>query len=94
VTCHQPDGGGVQDLNPPLTKTNYVLGDKSRLIRVVLNGLSMKEINGEKYSNTMPSFKHLSDKEIADVLTYIRNDFGNRASIVTAAEVKKLRSKK
>lgn len=78
---------------PPLSKTTYVLGDKTRLIKIVLGGLSDQlEINGETYTNAMPSFGIFTDKEVADVLTYIRNSFGNKASAVSAAEVKKVRA--
>ena len=51
-------------------------------------------IDDEYYSNNMASHKDLSDQQIADVLTYIRNSFGNKASIVTIAEVKAVRSNK
>lgn len=93
AACHQADGGGVQDLNPPLSKTSYVLGNKSRLINVVLNGLSQQPVDGEKYGNAMPPLNYLSDKDIANVLTFIRASFGNKASAVTEGEVKKARSK-
>src|SRR5476651_2494272 len=92
VTCHQMDGGGVQNMNPPLIKTTYVLGDKGKMIKIVLNGFADNvEINGNTYSNTMPSLSILKDQEIADVLTYVRNSFGNKASAVKAADVKKAR---
>lgn len=95
MACHQVDGGGVPRLNPPLIQTDYVLGDKKRLINIVLKGLNAPiEIDGESYENPMASFAHLTDQQIADVLTYIRNNFGNKASMVTAAEVKALRPKK
>ena len=94
VTCHQTDGGGVGNLNPPIIKTNYVLGNKTRLINVVLKGLSQQEVDGEKYSNAMPPLNYLTDKQVANVLTYIRNSFGNKASAITAEEVKKTRGKK
>lgn len=94
LACHQVNGGGVPGMNPPLKKTKFVLGDKKALIGIVLKGLDKEiEVNGETYSNTMPSFAALSDKEIADVLTYVRNNFGNKASQVKEAEVKKLRGK-
>jgi mono/diheme cytochrome c family protein len=81
-------------MNPPLKKTKWVLGDKKTLVGIVLNGLDKEiEVNDETYSNTMPSFAMLSDKEIADVLTFVRNSFGNKASQVTEADVKKLRDK-
>jgi mono/diheme cytochrome c family protein len=93
--CHQPEGEGVPRLNPPLAKTKWVTGDKVKLIKVVLNGLKggEVEIDGNKFNNPMASHSFLSDDEIADVLTYIRNVFGNKASAVTAAEVKVVRGK-
>lgn len=93
--CHQADGNGVPRLNPPLTGTVYVTGNKTRLIDIVLNGLTDPlEINGEEYNNPMAAHSFLTDQQIADVLTYIRNSFGNKAGVVTAAEVKKQRAKK
>jgi mono/diheme cytochrome c family protein len=95
LSCHMADGGGVQNMNPPLVKTTYVLGAKKKLISIVLNGFSESvEINGDTYTNVMASHSYLKDKEIADVLTYVRNSFGNKASVVTALEVKKVRSVK
>lgn len=95
LTCHQADGSGVPGLNPPLSKVSWVTGDKTRLIKIVLNGMNTPiEIDGEMYHNPMPSHQHLTDKEIADVLTYIRSNFGNKASAVSAEEVKKIRAKK
>ena len=95
ISCHQADGGGVPNLIPPLIKTAYVSGDKERLIKIVLNGLNENiEIDGDYFSNPMPPLKTLKDQEIADVLTYIRNNFGNKFSAVSAAKVKTVRSKK
>lgn len=95
LPCHQADGGGVQKLNPPLVKTDWVLGDKKRLINVILNGLDKPmEINGDTYENVMASHDYLTDLEIADVLTYVRNSFGNRAAPITPAEVKAVRASK
>ncbi|MBL7760676.1 MAG: cytochrome c [Sediminibacterium sp.] len=94
LTCHQADGGGVPRMNPPIANTEYVLGSKQRLIGIVLNGLNVPlEINGEEYENPMASHAFLKDQQIADVLTYIRNSFGNKASAVTVAEVKSVRAK-
>lgn len=93
--CHQADGTGVPSLNPPLTKNDWTLGDKTRLINIVLKGLQEKiEVNGEVYDNVMPANDYLSDQEIADVLTFVRNSFGNKASGVSVAEVKTQRAKK
>ena len=94
AVCHQPDGGGVPGLNPPLIGTDWVLGSKSRLIGVVLKGLQEKiEINGDSYDNIMPANDYLTDKQIADVLTFVRNSFCNKASVVKAEEVAVLRKK-
>lgn len=93
VSCHLPDGGGVENLNPPLIKTAFINGDKARLITTVINGMSQVEINGERYNNVMPAFNYLTDKQVADVLTYIRNSFGNKKPAVMVAEVKQVRAK-
>jgi mono/diheme cytochrome c family protein len=92
LTCHMADGGGVDGMNPPLSKTTWVLGDKTRLVKVLLNGLQDQDIDGEPYSNVMPAQDNLTDQQIADVLTYVRNSFGNKASAVTPAEVKAVRA--
>jgi mono/diheme cytochrome c family protein len=93
ITCHQKDGGGVPRLNPPLIKTSYVTGDKARLIKIVLKGLTTPlTIDDEEYTNPMPAQPQLTDQQIADVLTYVRNSFGNKASAVTPAEVKAVRA--
>ena len=94
LACHQVNGSGVPGMNPPLKKTKWVLGDKKTLINIVLKGMDEEiVVNDETYSNVMPAFTSLSDKEVADVLTYVRNSFGNKASQVTEADVKKVRGK-
>ncbi|MCC2545315.1 cytochrome c [Hymenobacter sp. BT175] len=92
LTCHQADGLGVDEMNPPLSKTSYVLGDKARLVNIILNGMQGQDIDGEPYRNLMPSFSTLTDQQIADVLTYVRSSFGNKTSAVQAAEVKTIRA--
>ncbi|WP_426058925.1 c-type cytochrome [Hymenobacter sp. B1770] len=92
LTCHQADGGGVDRMNAPLTQTSWVLGEKPRLVKVLLNGMQGVEIDGERYANVMPAFDYLTDQQIADVLTYVRNSFGNKASAVSSAEVKAVRA--
>jgi mono/diheme cytochrome c family protein len=94
LTCHQADGSGVPNMNPPLTGTKWVLGSKTVLIQQVLKGSQGKvEIDGDTFHNSMPPQPHLTDQQIADVLSYVRNSFGNKASIVTPAEVKVVRAK-
>ncbi|QKJ29994.1 cytochrome c [Mucilaginibacter mali] len=93
LTCHQADGGGVPNMNPPLIKTSYVLGDKNKIIKIVLKGFNENvEINGDTYTNVMPPQATLTDQEIADVLTYVRNSFGNKAAAIKSADVKKVRT--
>ena len=94
LACHQLDGGGVPKMNPPLIKTKWVLGDKKELISITLKGMTDPiEIDDEEYHNPMPPQSHLTDQQIADVLTYIRNSFGNKASAVSVGEVKAVRTK-
>ncbi|PRY85133.1 PQQ-dependent sugar dehydrogenase [Mongoliibacter ruber] len=88
LTCHGPDGKGAEGLIPPLAATEWVTGDKGRLIRVMLQGLSEEiTVNGLDYHQEMPSYRHLSDEEIAEILTFIRNSFGNNAGAVIPGEV-------
>jgi len=94
ISCHQADGGGVPNMIPPLINTTYVLGDKERLIQILLKGLNQNiEIEDQYFSNPMPALNMLKDQEIADVLTFVRNSFGNKASSVTVEEVKAVRAK-
>ena len=88
VQCHMNNGKGAPGMNPPLAATEFVTGDKKRLIGIILNGLSEPTlINGETYNNAMPSHAFLKDEQIANVLTYIRNTFGNTAEAITPEEV-------
>jgi mono/diheme cytochrome c family protein len=94
LTCHQVDGSGVPNLNPPLIQTKWVLGSKTILVKQVVKGSNgTVEIDGDTFRNTMPPQPKLTDQEIADVLTYVRNSFGNKASQVSPAEVKSIRAK-
>ncbi len=93
LTCHQADGSGVPRMNPPLIKTSYVSGDKIKLIKWVLQGsVTHVDIDGESYSNNMPAQNYLTDQQIADVLTYIRSSFGNKATAVIPSDVKTVRA--
>jgi glucose/arabinose dehydrogenase len=93
AACHQNDGKGASGRFPPLAGTDWVTGDKKRLIGILLNGLEGSiVVNGETYINAMPQHGFLSDREIANVLTYIRQSFGNAASDVSQEEVAKIRA--
>ena len=93
AVCHMDDGTGVTNLNAPLKKSSHVLGDKNKLIKILLDGLKGGKLDGEMYSNVMPSHSFLTDQQIADVLTYIRSSFGNKADAVTTKEVSVIRKK-
>ena len=88
LTCHQSNGSGVPGMYPPLTKTDWVQGDKDRLIQLMLKGLTGEiTVNGQVYRTSMPSHHYLTDEQIADVLTWVRSNFGNSADAVTIQEV-------
>jgi mono/diheme cytochrome c family protein len=94
-SCHQSDGSGVPGMYPPLQKSDWVNGDKKRLIKIMLNGLQGEiEVNGETYIQSMPSHKYLTDTQIAEVLSFVRKNFNNKASEVKTAEVAALRQDK
>lgn len=94
LACHQEDGAGVPNMNPPLIHTSYVLGDKKKLIAWVLQGSGDQKvpIDGNYYNNNMPSQAGLKDDEIAKILTYIRSHFGNKAGAIAPVEVKAVRT--
>jgi len=97
ITCHQPDGKGLPASGfPPLNGTNWVLGNQDRLIKLVLKGLQgPMEVGEKKYSGQVPMTPFgamLTDDEIAAVVTYVRNSFGNKASVVSPAKVKQVRA--
>ncbi len=92
TVCHQPDGSGINRLYPPLSQTEWVQGDEGRLIRLLLYGLSGPvTVKGVEYNGLMPSHRHLSDEQVADVLTYVRSNFGNEADSVRAEDVERVR---
>jgi mono/diheme cytochrome c family protein len=91
-SCHQRDGLGASGRFPPLAGTPWVTGDKKRLISIVLNGLEGQiDVNGKSFDATMPQHSFLGDEELANVLTYVRQNFGNKASAVTPDEIKEAR---
>jgi mono/diheme cytochrome c family protein len=95
MKCHQVDGAGAMNMIPPLIKSDWVLGSKAKLINVVLKGLHGEiTVNGDIYGGEMPAQANLSNDEIVAVLTYVRTNFGNKASAVPSDEVKKMRSQK
>lgn len=97
ITCHQADGKGLPISGfPPLNGTKWVTGSEDRLIKVVLKGLhGPMEVNGTKFPGQVPMTPFegmMNDEEVAAVLTYVRNAFGNKASAVTPEKVKAVRA--
>ena len=91
--CHMEDGKGTPDINPPLAKADYLKRSEKTLIGIILNGQSGDVIvNGKKYNTIMPAQDYLSDQQIADVMNYVRNSWGNKLpGYITPALVKSLR---
>lgn len=95
AACHGQNGEGMPNLAPPLANSEWVTGPVSNLIRIQLRGLQGPiTVAGKTYNLPigMAALNYQSDEQIAAVLTYIRNSFGNQASAVTPDQVKALRS--
>lgn len=92
AACHQSNGQGIPNAFPPLAKSDYLNADKIRAIKVVTGGMQGKvTVNGNTYDSVMPAW-NLPDEDIANVLTYIYNEWGNSGKEVTPAEVKQHRA--
>ena len=92
--CHQPTGMGTPGMFPPLVKSEWVTAEgHERIIRIVLNGLSGPiDVAGSQFNNVMVPWRDtLKDEDIAAVLSYVRNEWGNKGSFVTPEEVNKVR---
>ncbi len=93
--CHQATGAGMPGAFPPLAKSDYLTADKKRAIKILINGLTGPiTVNGQKYNSVMPNFAYLKDDEMADVLTYVLNSWGNKLGSISVADVKTARSGK
>jgi mono/diheme cytochrome c family protein len=87
IGCHQAEGQGIPGTFPPLAKSDY-LADKLRAVHAVVDGLTEPiEVNGQRYHGVMPPMGHLKDEEIADILTYVRQSWGNEGDAVSASDV-------
>jgi nitrite reductase (NO-forming) len=91
--CHQPQGQGIPGQIPPLAKSDFLMADKQRSIRFVLQGQTGEiMVNGQKFNGTMVPLNYLPDDDIANVLTFVRNSFGNSGEAVSVPEVRRVRS--
>jgi nitrite reductase (NO-forming) len=78
---------------PPLAKSDYLAADPKRAIHVVLNGLSGPvTVNGTQFNSVMPPMSQLNDDEVANILTFTLNRWGNTGGVVTAKEVAQVRA--
>ena len=88
LSCHQADGGGVPNMQPPIAGGNWVKGDPQALaLFVMTGGFDSASRKDGAVDNVMPEFRQLGDEDLAEILSYIRAKFGGGASAVTAAEV-------
>ena len=86
--CHQASGQGLAGAFPPLAGSDFLLADRGRAVAVVVSGLSGPiTVNGTDYAAVMPAMGHLADADIAAILTYAMNAWGNEAAAITAEEV-------
>ena len=97
VTCHQANGQGLAGVYPPLAGSDWVNGSEEALVRILIHGLSGPVVvNGATYNGAMPAFGPLGsnwkDDKIAHVLTYIRQEWGNKEAPVLPETVARIRA--
>ena len=94
IACHQPTGMGIPPVFPPLAGSEWVAKSTSIAIRNILHGMQGPiTVKGVTYNSVMPAVTTLSEKEIADVVTYVSNSWGNTGPTVTEDEVKAIKKK-
>ena len=94
IACHQPTGMGIPPVFPPLAGSEWIAKSSSIAVRNITNGMQGPvTVKGMTYNSMMPPVAGLSDKDIADVVTYVNNSFGNTGATVTEAEVTAIKKK-
>ena len=92
MACHQANGDGLSGVFPPLAKSDYMMADKKRAIKQVLNGSSgPMMVNGKMYNSVMPA-QMLNEQEVAMVLSFVMNSWGNQGEMVSEEEVKQVKA--
>jgi nitrite reductase (NO-forming) len=90
--CHQQNGEGLEGVFPPLANSDYLMADSRRAIEVVLNGLTGPvTVNGAEFNSVMPPMSQLNDDEIANILTFALNTWGNEADVISMGDVAEVR---
>ena len=93
--CHQANGEGLPGVFPPLAKSDLIAADPKRPVHIVVHGLTGKvTVNGTEYNSVMPPMSQLNDDEVANIVTYVLNSWGNPGGRVEAEEVAKVRAEK
>lgn len=92
--CHQGEGQGVAGQIPPLAKSDFLakLTKEDYIKGVLLGRTGAISVNGQTYNGTMIPLNYLTDEQIANALTYVRNSFGNSGDAITPQEVTKIRN--
>jgi nitrite reductase (NO-forming) len=91
--CHQESGQGIPDVFPPLAKSDFLNKDPKRAIGIALNGLNGKvTVNGKTFDSVMPPMSQLNDDEIANILTYVLNSWGNDGGAISKEQVQAVRA--
>lgn len=92
AACHQPDGRGLPGAFPPLANSDYLNADVNRAIGIVVGGKTGPiTVNGQTFNSVMPAL-HLTDDDVANVLTYVYSQWGNRGHVVSPAQVARIRA--
>lgn len=97
--CHGPDAQGLPNIGPPIVKSEWVTGNTDRLVSILLHGMmGPLKVNGKSYNPPLPmpglgANPMFKDADLAAISTFIRNHFGNKASVVTAKDVAAVRKK-
>ncbi|MEJ2275900.1 MAG: cytochrome c, partial [Woeseiaceae bacterium] len=93
AACHQPDGTGLKGAFPPLAGSDFLQGNRRKVIGAALFGLSGPiTVNGEQYTGVMPSQGHLPNEDLAAALTYVFQSWGNDLAAVSVDEVASIRA--
>jgi nitrite reductase (NO-forming) len=91
--CHQATGAGLPGTFPPLAKSDFLTADPKRAIGIVLKGLTGKvTVNSAEFNSVMPPMSQLNDDEIANILTFVLNSWGNPGGRITAEDVANVRA--
>jgi mono/diheme cytochrome c family protein len=95
ASCHMADGSGVSGMQPTLDGDAVVAGDPNQLIRLILLGpTAVLPTDRPVFSNTMPAFNQLTDQQVADLLNYIRQQYGGQASEIEPNQVAEIRTQR